>query len=297
MRVGVDLGGTKIEAAGLNASGHIVARERIPTPRAYDASLDAITRLIEAVAPNDPHATVGIGIPGAADPVTGIIKNANSQWLIGKPLARDLEAKIGRPVRVMNDANCFAISEAVDGAAAGAHVVVGVILGTGVGGGIVVDGRVLDGPNLIAGEWGHVSLPWMRPEEFPGPRCYCGRDGCVEMFLSGPGMAADFVRTTGRTLTTREIEDGAASGDAQAAEAIARYHDRLARGLAMLANILDPDVIVLGGGMSNVPRLAEETLALMPKYVFSDSVRTRVVKNLHGDSSGVRGAAWLWPAN
>lgn len=296
MRIGVDLGGTKIEAIALADSGEIIARHRVPTPRSYGGTLDAIASLVAEVERQaGDNGPVGIGIPGAVSPVTGLVKNANSVWLIGEPLARDLEQRIGRPVRIENDANCFAISEAADGAGQGADVVFGVILGTGVGGGIVVGGRCLDGVNLIAGEWGHNPLPWITADEFPGPACYCGKRGCIETFLSGPGFANDYASKTGESLSSPEIVARAESGEASAIAAMDRYHDRLARGLSSVINLLDPDVIVLGGGMSNLPRLAEATSALLPKYVFSDTVVTRVVGNRHGDSSGVRGAAWLWP--
>src|SRR5215510_1230946 len=296
VRVGVDLGGTKIEAIALADSGEIVARERVATPPGYDACVDAIVGLVTAVErASGESGTVGIGIPGAVTPSTGLVKNANSVWLIGKPLGRDLSARLDRPVRLENDANCFAISEASDGAAAGADVVFGVILGTGVGGGIVVGGRCLDGVNLIAGEWGHNPLPWMTPDEFPGPKCYCGKLGCIEMFLSGPGFERDYALTTGEAATSRVLTSRAESGDAAAVAALERYHDRLARSLASVINVLDPDVIVLGGGMSNLPKLTESVLPILPKYVFSDSILTRVVRHKHGDSSGVRGAAWLWP--
>ena len=296
MRVGVDLGGTKIEAIALADSGEIVARERVATPSGYDADVDAIVEIVKAVERTSGEpGTVGVGIPGVVTPSTGLVKNANSVWLIGQPLGRDLEARLGRPVRLENDANCFAISEASDGAAAGADVVFGVILGTGVGGGIVVGGRCLDGVNLIAGEWGHNPLPWMTPDEFPGPACYCGKRGCIEMFLSGPGFERDFALATGEDATSRVLVSRAESGDVAAVAALDRYHDRLARGLASVINVLDPDVIVLGGGMSNLPKLVESVLPILPKYVFSDSVLTRIVRNKHGDSSGVRGAAWLWP--
>ena len=295
-RIGVDLGGTKIEAVALDAHGEIIARHRVPTPRSYDGSLDAIVELVHGSERETSRTgTVGVGIPGAENQATGLIKNANSLWLIGKPLRTDLEARLSRPVRLMNDANCFAISEAADGAAAGAKVVFGVILGTGVGGGIVIDGKALDGANLIAGEWGHNQLPWMTPDEYPGPQCYCGLKGCVETFLSGPGFAAEYQRVTGRTLTSPEIVEASERGDADAVAAMARYHDRLARGLASVINVIDPDVIVLGGGMSNLPRLADATTEILPRYAFTDILSTRIVKNKHGDSSGVRGAAWLWP--
>jgi fructokinase len=293
IRIGVDLGGTKIEAAALADTGEIVARERVPTPPSYDRTVDAIASLVAAVERvTGMRGTVGVGIPGASNRVTGLVKNANSTWLIGQPLGKDLEAKLGRSVRLENDANCFAISEAADGAAADADVVFGVILGTGVGGGIVVAGRPIEGPNLIAGEWGHNPLPWMTADEHPGPICYCGRPGCIEKFLSGPGLELDFASATREARTTREI---VRESDEASAAAMERYVDRLARALASVINLLDPNVIVLGGGMSNVPRLAERASARLPRYVFSDEVLTRVVRNEHGDSSGVRGAAWLWP--
>ena len=298
-RIGVDLGGTKIEAIALAGDGTIPVRERISTPRNYRDELEAVARLVRSVekAAGAPGASVGIGIPGAIDPVTGLVKNANSVWLNGTPLQRDLESALGRPVRIMNDANCFAISEAADGAGAGAGVVFGVILGTGVGGGIVVHGRCLEGPNLIAGEWGHNPLPWMTADEYPGPMCYCGKAGCIETFLSGPGLERDYVTATGTPMHSREIGAAARSNDADAIATLERYHDRLARALAVVINVVDPDVIVLGGGMSNLPDLAGAASARLPRYVFSTSVRTRVVGNVHGDSSGVRGAAWLWPAH
>jgi fructokinase len=297
MRIGVDLGGTKIEGVALADRGAIVARHRVPTPAGYAATLDALASLVAEVE-HGAGATgpVGVGIPGTVVPATGLVKNANSVALNGQPFARDLAARLGRAVRVMNDANCFAISEAADGAGAGADVVFGVILGTGVGGGLVVHGRCLVGPNLIAGEWGHNPLPWPVGDETPGPPCYCGRRGCVETFLSGPGLARDHARVTGETRATHEIVRAADAGDPAARATMARYHDRLARALAVVINVVDPDVVVLGGGMSNVAGLADAASALLPRYVFSDTVVTRVVRNVHGDSSGVRGAAWLWPA-
>ena len=296
MRIGIDLGGTKIEGIALSDGGAEVARRRVATPRDYPALLDALEEMVREIerAAGAPG-SVGVGIPGAIVPETGLVKNANSIWLNGQPLGRDLERRLGRPVRLMNDANCFALSEAADGAAAGAGMVFGVILGTGVGGGLVVGGRCHDGVNLIAGEWGHNPLPWLTPDEYPGPDCYCGKRGCVESFLSGPGFEQDFRERAGRALPSREIVRAAAAGVPDAAAAMARYHDRLARALASLINVLDPDVIVLGGGMSNIPGLAEDTFALLPRYVFSDTIATRVVRHRHGDSSGVRGAAWLWP--
>ena len=302
MRIGVDLGGTKIEAIALSPGGQETARLRVTTPRDYAACLDAIAALVRELEGGAGAAgTVGVGIPGTVVPRTGLVKNANSTWLNGRPLARDLEGRLGRPVRVMNDANCFALSEATDGAAAGTEVVFGIILGTGVGGGLVVDGRCLSGANLIAGEWGHNPLPWAAPDEQPGPLCYCGKRGCVETWLSGPGFERDHAHHTGITMSSQEIVRAAASGDADAAATLARYHDRLARALASLVNVLDPDVVVLGGGMSNIAGLPAAASAALPRYLFaagasSDPVATRVVRAAHGDSSGVRGAAWLWPS-
>ena len=303
VRIGIDLGGTKIEAIALSRAGEEIGRRRVTTPRNYGASLEAIAALVrELEAAADEPGTVGVGIPGTVVPRTGLVKNANSTWLNGRPLGRDLEQRLDRPVRLMNDANCFALSEATDGAAAGAQVAFGVILGTGVGGGIVVDGRCLSGANLIAGEWGHNPLPWLTPDEQPGPPCYCGKRGCVETWLSGPGFERDHAEHTGLTRSGREIAGAAASGDPGAAATLARYHDRLGRALASLINVLDPDVVVLGGGMSNIAGLPEATSAVLPRYLFaagasSDPVATRVVRAAHGDTSGVRGAAWLWPAN
>jgi len=268
-RIGVDLGGTKIEAVCIDERNEIIARHRVPTPRAYEPSLDAIAALVTKLERDTgKRGTVGIGIPGAASQATGLIKNANSTWLIGKPFASDLEARLGRPIRLMNDANCFAISEAADGAGAGADVVFGAILGTGVGAGIVVNGRALEGPNLIAGEWGHNQLPWMTDDELPGPACYCGKLGCVEAFLAGPGFERDFARATGRSLPSPEIV-ASISADPAAAAAMARYHDRLARAFAMVINILDPDVIVLGGGMSNIGRLYANVPTIWREFLFA----------------------------
>ena len=297
MRVGVDLGGTKIEAIVLAPGGVERARKRVATPRGYAEMLAAIEGLVRDVERDAGVAdsTVGIGIPGAIVPGSGLVKNANSTWLNGQPLGADLADRLHRPVRLTNDANCFALSEATDGAGAGAEVVFGVILGTGVGGGIVVGGRVLDGVNLVAGEWGHNPLPWLEPDEFPGPECYCGKRGCIESWLSGPGFEADHARCTGRPAPSRDVVAAALAGDAPSRASLARYHDRLARALASVINLLDPHAIVLGGGMSNVAGLADDVSRLLPRYVFSDTVLTRVVRNVHGDSSGVRGAAWLWP--
>jgi fructokinase len=283
MRIGVDLGGTKIEAIALEGSREVL-RRRVLTPRGdYDATIAAVASLVREMG----EGTVGIGIPGALSRVTGLVKNANSTWLIGRPLKQDLEKALQRQVRLENDANCFALSEATDGAGQGAEVVFGVILGTGVGGGIVVRGRVLTGPNAIAGEWGHNPLPAPTAQDLPLPACYCGRAGCIETYLSGPGLMRDYEQATGKRLSSEEIVS-------LGAEALARYEARLARALASVINVLDPDVIVLGGGMSNVERLYTEVPRLWSKHVFSDHVATRLVRNAHGDSGGVRGAAWLW---
>jgi fructokinase len=299
MRIGIDLGGTKIEAIVLDAAGVVTFRERRSTPRGdYDGTLDAISALVQHAdqAVGRP-CTVGIGMPGAVSPATGLVKNANSTWLNGRQLGPDLEARLGRAVRLANDANCFALSEASDGAAAGGGVVFGVIIGTGCGGGVVVNGRVLTGPNAIAGEWGHNPLPWPADDERPGPSCYCGKRGCLETFISGPGLARDYAASLNHDppqLDAAAIVTLAGAGDPVARAALERYAHRLARGLATVVNALDPDVIVLGGGMSNVPLLYEAVPRLLPAFVFSDRVDTRIVPPAHGDSSGVRGAAWLW---
>jgi fructokinase len=283
MRIGIDLGGTKIEAIALDGAREVL-RRRVATPRGdYQATISTVSSLVREIGAG----TVGVGIPGALSRMSGLVKNANSTWLIGRPLKQDLEHAIGREVRLENDANCFALSEATDGAGAGAEVVFGVILGTGVGGGIVVHGKVLTGPNAIAGEWGHNPLPAPAPEDLPLPDCYCGRSGCIETYLSGPALAFDHFKLTGERLEPGEIVS-------LNAQAIGRYENRLARALASVINVLDPDVIVLGGGMSNVERLYTAVPRLWSKHVFSDHVATRLARNAHGDSSGVRGAAWLW---
>jgi fructokinase len=349
MRIGIDLGGTKIECAALDSDGSIIFRRRVATPRHdYDATLVAISLLVsDCEQETGRRGTVGIGHPGATSPATGFIKNANSTWLNGRPLREDLERVLGRPLRLANDANCFALSEAnpnggtAGGAAAGARVVFGVILGTGTGGGLVVEGRVLTGLNAVAGEWGHNPLPWPRPEELPGPACYCGRRGCIETFLSGPGLARDFRAGEPRadraavpdrgtdlphplgsvgtpdapgtpvgadpsldapgtlagadlSLDARAVVQLAGSGNALADAALHRYVDRMARALASVINLLDPDVIVLGGGMSSLDRLYDDVPRLWGPRVFSDRVETPLRRAVHGDSSGVRGAAWLW---
>ena len=296
MRIGIDLGGTKIEGIALDSDGTERARRRVPTPAGrYDETVAAIASLIDALETTvGPAATIGVGIPGTVSPATGLVKNANSTWIIGRPLHHDLETALSRPVRVANDANCFAMSEAADGAAAGADVVFGVILGTGVGGGLVVNGQVLTGVNAIAGEWGHNPLPWPDDEERPGPGCYCGRQGCIETFLSGPALARTYAGKA-ETADAREIAARAERGEAAARAVLDRYAGRLARALASVINILDPDVIVLGGGLSNVDMLYEAVPQRWGAWVFSDQTATRLVRNRHGDSSGVRGAAWLWP--
>jgi fructokinase len=284
LRIGIDLGGTKIEALALDAAGREVIRKRISSPRGdYAATVSAISSLVSELG----EGSVGIGIPGALSQVTGLVKNANSTWLIGQPLKEDLEKALGRPVKLENDANCFALSEATDGAGKGAAVVFGVILGTGVGGGIVVNGKVLSGANAIAGEWGHNPLPLPSGQDLPLPDCYCGRAGCIETYLSGPGLARDHELRTGRRLPPEEI---VSLGD----QSLERYVERLARALASVINLLDPEVIVLGGGMSKVGRLYTEVPRLWRRYVFSDHVATRLAPPVHGDSSGVRGAARLW---
>jgi fructokinase len=296
MRIGIDMGGTKIEGVALTEEGDEAARLRVATPRGdYDATLATIVRVVHDLeAEVGARATVGVGIPGAISPATGLVKNSNSTRTIGRPLDRDLARALGRPVRMTNDANCFALSEAIDGAAAGAHGVFGVILGTGVGGGIVLGGRCLEGASRIAGEWGHNPLPRMSDQERPGRLCYCGRRGCIETFLSGPGMAADHRAVTGETATSEQIVERAAEGNAGALATLDRYVERLARALAVVVNLLDPDVIVLGGGVSNTPGLPERVQAALPPHVFSDEVVVRVARHVHGDASGVRGAAWLW---
>ena len=296
MRIGIDLGGTKIEGVALGDEGRELVRQRVATPRdSYDGTLAAIAGLVQDLeARLGATGSVGVGIPGTISPATGLVKNSNSTWMNGRALGEDLPRLMRRPVRFANDANCFALSEATDGAAAGAPVVFGVILGTGVGGGIVTHGRVLEGPNAIAGEWGHNPMPAPRDGEWPGPRCYCGRTGCIELFLSGPGLSRDYADAGGGTATAAEIARRAQTGDRLAEGALARYEDRLARALAGVVNVLDPDVIVLGGGMSNLERLLVNVPAIWPAHIFSDAVATRLVRATHGDSSGVRGAAWLW---
>lgn len=300
-RIGIDLGGTKIEGVAIDATGTLLARERVATPRdRYDETIAAIVALVGRLERDvRARAAVGVGMPGAVSPATGLIKNANSTWLNGRRFGDDLGAALERPVRVANDADCFALSEATDGAAAGAPTVFGVILGTGTGGGVVVHQRLVSGPNAVAGEWGHNPLPWPRDDERPGPACYCGRSGCIETFLSGPAVAKEYAAAAGLGAAAAPdaaaIAARAAAGEALAESVMARYEDRLARGLASIINVLDPHVIVLGGGLSNLARLYEKVPGHWPTLVFGDRhVATRLVPATHGDSSGVRGAAWLW---
>jgi fructokinase len=300
MRIGIDLGGTKIEGLVLDRDGTECARLRVPTPQeSYEATVEAVASVVHDLeARVGVRCRVGIGHPGALSPATGLIKNANSTRLNGHPLDRDLKSVIGHDdVRLSNDANCLTVSEAADGAAAGCKVVFGVILGTGVGGGIVVDGRPIIGAQAIAGEWGHNALPLPRDDERPGPRCYCGSTGCIETWLSGPALQRQFLERTGRTLRATEIAEAALAGDAEAAAEVELYCDRLARALSVVINILDPDAIVLGGGLSRIARLYTRVPERWKDYVFSerDSIVTRLMPPKYGDSSGVRGAAWLWP--
>ncbi len=297
MRIGIDLGGTKIAGIVLDAGGTEIARARMAAPRGeYNATLDAIAELVNRIDPEPELQTpVGIGIPGTISPATGLVKNANSAWLIGHPFDTDLAARLGRQVRVANDANCFAVSEARDGAGADARVVFGVILGTGAGAGITIDGQPLTGANAIAGEWGHNSLPWMREEEYPGDPCYCGRRGCIETFVSGPAFEQDYQVTSGENLTASDIAAAATAGDPLAIAALERLEDRLARALTSVVNIIDPDVVILGGGLSNIDRLYANLPPLFERYAFSDTFDTPVRRAAHGDAGGVRGAAWLWP--
>ena len=296
VRIGVDLGGTKIEVIALTENGRELLRQRVPTPAGdYVATLRAVAELVSTIEREfGEPCRVGIGTPGAISHATGLLRNANSTCLNGRPVKQDLEILLGRDVRIANDSNCFALSEATDGAARGAEVAFGVILGTGVGGGIVVSRHVLVGANAIAGEWGHNPLPLPREHDLPLPDCYCGRQGCIETYLSGPGMATLHTAATGSVLSPREIVAGAAAGDEGAERTLQRYEDRLARSLANIINILDPDVIVLGGGMSNIERLYASVPRLWQRYVFSDRVDTKLVRHHHGDAGGVRGAAWLW---
>lgn len=297
MRMGIDLGGTKTEIIALSDSGVELLRRRRPTPsKTYEEVVNHLINFIQAVETElgTQAKFIGIGMPGALSPATGLVKNANTTCLIGRPLNADLKIKLGRPVVLANDANCFALSEATDGAGAGSRVVFGVILGTGVGGGIVMDGQVLGGPNSVAGEWGHNPLPWPEPStEIPGPACYCGKSGCIETFLAGPSLEREHRLHTGEIRSAADIDSLAKNGDANCEATLLRYEDRLARGLASVINILDPDTIVLGGGVSNLDRLYQNVPLRWQRYVFSDQVDTKLKRARHGDSSGVRGAAWL----
>jgi fructokinase len=299
MRIGVDLGGTKIEGIALDERGVELGRRRVATPSGnYDATVAAVVALVEEIEHlAGARGTVGVGVPGAIAPGSNRIKNANSVCLNGRPLGDDLSARLGRAVRLANDANCFALSEAVDGAGSDAHVVFGVIVGTGTGGGIAIGGSVWTGPNAIAGEWGHNPMPWPAADEWPGPSCYCGKTGCIETFLSGPGLSLAYETTSGLRVEAPDIVRRSREGDRAASQVLERYESRMARALAHVINILDPDVIVLGGGMSHIDSVYDRVPALWTPFVFSDRVDTRLVKAKHGDASGVRGAAWLWPAD
>jgi fructokinase len=298
MRIGIDLGGTKIEALAIDNEGKELGRHRVDTPRSdYDATIKAMVGLVSRLEVETKSVgSVGLGFPGSISDITGLVKNSNSTWLNGRPLHRDLTSAMGREVRVANDANCLAVSEATDGAAAGRHIVFAVILGTGCGGGVAIDGHVHAGPNGVAGEWGHNPLPWQSPEEYPGPACYCGKRGCMEMWVSGTGIALDYKNATGRERTTREIMADFEAGDTVSAAAVDRFEDRLTRGLAQVINILDPDVIVLGGGVSRVQHLYSAVPKKLAQYVFGGESSTPILQSMYGDSSGVRGAAWLWPS-
>ena len=295
MRIGIDLGGSKIEVAPLAPGGVVLFRHRIATPRSYPAVLEALVPLVRQAAQKAGETcSIGLAIPGTISPATGLVKNANSTWLNGKPLAQDLVQLLGQEVRIANDANCFDLSEAADGAGAGAGTVFGVILGTGVGGGLVVDGNLHTGANAIAGEWGHNPLPWSAPEELPGPRCWCGQRGCIETFLSGPGLSREIEARTAQRLEPENLVAQAAAADRGCEVSLVRYENRLARALAHLINIVDPEIVVLGGGMSNIARLYQDVPAIWDRWIFSDRVDAGLAPPKHGDSSGVRGAAWLW---
>jgi fructokinase len=297
IRVGVDLGGTKIEFVALERDGNELHRHRIATPRHdYEATVRAVAEAVQGIEKKlRRNATVGMGIPGTISTKTGLVKNANSTWLNGKPFDKDLSRAMAREVRCANDANCLAVSEATDGAGVGKHVVFAVILGTGCGGGIALDGRVHSGSNGVAGEWGHNTLPWMRPEEFPGPACYCGKNGCIETWISGTGLEADYYRAMGVQLKGSEIITRSSAGEGAALGALERFEDRLTRSLAHLINLLDPDAVVIGGGASQIPRIYKNVPSRLKEYVFGHEADTPILPAKHGDASGVRGAAWLWP--
>jgi fructokinase len=295
-RIGIDLGGTKIEGLLIGPDGRELARQRIKTPRHdYDGTLRELRALVEHLEQQAGiSATVGLGMPGSISPKSGLGQNANSTWLNGKPFAKDFAAAMNRPVRVANDANCFALSEAVDGAGKDVRSVFGVILGTGTGGGLVVDGHIVDGPNGTGGEWGHMPLPWAEADEYPGPTCFCGRRGCMETWVAGPSLEADYARATGAARPATEIAALARDGDAPAAAALRRHASRLARGLAVIVNITDPAIIVLGGGLSRLTHLYDEVPPLMERWILSDRPSVTIVPPVWGDAGGVRGAAWLW---
>jgi len=297
MRIGIDMGGTKIEALALGADGQELGRIRVATPRYdYTETLNTIARLVQTLETQlSQQATVGVGIPGTITRSTGLVKNANSTWLIGQPLERDLAAALGREVRCENDANCLALSEATDGSGAGHRVVFAVILGTGCGGGLAIDGRVHAGRHNVAGEWGHNSLPWPQEDEVPGPACYCGKHGCIETWISGTALGNDYERRTGTARSGKEVAEAAERSDPQAISAMQRLEDRIARGFASLVNVIDPDVIVVGGGLSRLENIYRNVPPLLEHYGFGGGIHTPIVPALHGDSSGVRGAAWLWP--
>lgn len=297
MRIGIDLGGTKIEALALGADGQELSRLRVATPRYdYKGTLNTIVGLVQALEKDlKQQATVGVGIPGTIVRSSGLVKNANSTWINGQPLERDLSAALAREVRCENDANCLALSEATDGGGAGYRVVFAVILGTGCGGGLAIEGRVHEGRHSVAGEWGHNSLPWPRSDEVPGPECYCGKSGCIETWISGTALGKDYERGTGTPTSGKEVAEAADRGDPQAAAAIQRLEDRIARGFASLVNVIDPDVIVVGGGLSRLGSIYRNVPPLLERYGFGGGIHTPIVPARHGDSSGVRGAAWLWP--
>lgn len=297
-RIGVDLGGTKIEAIALNAAGETLARRRIPTPaQDYTEIVRAVATLVHDIESDiGRRGAVGVGAPGSISPHTGLVRISNTAVVNGKPLNADLAKALGRSVRIANDADCFALSEAIDGAGRGAGVVFGVILGTGVGGGVIVNGHIIEGRNRVAGEWGHTPLPWMTPDEYPGAPCFCGHKGCVETFLSGAGLARDYEKRSGEQRLATEIAALAEAGDPSARASLERYQDRLARALAMVVDIIDPDVFVLGGGLSNISRLYEGLAARVTEHALTGDLDTKILPNAHGDSGGVRGAAWLWSA-
>lgn len=296
LNFGIDLGGTKISGIALDPAGTTRAHLRIPAPRdSYPATLDAITSLLDSLTQAaGGNGTIGVGIPGSMSPATGLVQGSNSTWINGQPLQLDLAARLGAPIRLANDANCFALSEAVDGAGRGAHSLFGIIIGTGCGAGLIYEGRIVDGPNHIGGEWGHNPLPWMTPAEYPGPLCWCGRSSCIETWVSGPALAADHARSTGQSLTAESIATRAAAGDDASRATLARHARRLARAIAHVVNIFDPEVIVLGGGLSNLAHLYAELPDLIAPHVFAASPRLTIRPPHWGDDSGVRGAAWLW---